>query len=148
MQHERWHTIDSLYHGARALPVEKRAAFVADACGDDASLAREVFSLLAQPVSTPGVLEGQIAMPELPTDASMVGRYIGPYEIVSPLGTGGMGEVYRARDARLGREVAIKVLPREFTDDGERLARFEREARILASLNHPHIGAIYGVEEY
>src|SRR4051795_6789367 len=76
------------------------------------------------------------------------GTKLGPYEIVAPLGAGGMGEVYRARDARLGREVAIKVLPREFTDDVERLARFEREARILASLNHPHIGAIYGVEEY
>jgi len=148
MQHERWHTIDSLYHGARALPVEKRAAFVADACGEDASLAREVFSLLAQPVSAPGVLDGHVAISELPVESSMVGHSIGPYEIVAPLGAGGMGEVYRARDARLGREVAIKVLPREFTDDAERLTRFEREARILASLNHSHIGAIYGVEEY
>ncbi len=148
MQHERWHTIDSLYHGARALPVDKRAAFVADACGEDASLAHEVLSLLAQPVSAPGVLDGRVPIPERRIEPSMVGHHIGPYEIVAPLGAGGMGEVYRARDARLGREVAIKVLPREFTDDGERLARFEREARILASLNHPHIGAIYGVEEY
>src|SRR5216110_2773971 len=76
------------------------------------------------------------------------GSRLGPYQIVAPLGAGGMGEVYRARDPRLGREVAIKVLPREFTEDAERLTRFEREARILASLNHPHIGAIYGVEEY
>ena len=66
MQHERWHTIDNLYHGARALPVEKRAAFVADACGEDASLASEVFSLLAQPVSAPGTLDGHVAIPELP----------------------------------------------------------------------------------
>ena len=58
-----------------------------------------------------------------------------------------MGEVYRARDTKLGRDVAIKILPRAFTTDPDRLARFEREARVLASLNHPHIGAIYGVEE-
>ena len=72
---------------------------------------------------------------------------LGVYQIVSPLGAGGMGEVYRARDTKLGRDVAIKVLPTSFAADPERLARFEREARLLASLNHPNIGAIYGVEE-
>ena len=77
----------------------------------------------------------------------MVGTRIGVHEIVAKLGEGGMGEVYRARDTRLGRDVAIKILPRAFTNDPDRLARFEREARVLASLNHPHIGAIYGVEE-
>jgi eukaryotic-like serine/threonine-protein kinase len=75
------------------------------------------------------------------------GSRLGPYELVSPLGAGGMGEVYRARDTRLGREVAIKVLPEAFTADMERLARFRREAQVLASLNHPHIAAIYGLEE-
>ena len=75
------------------------------------------------------------------------GVRLGSYEIVAPLGQGGMGEVYRARDMKLGREVAIKVLSSAFTSDPERLARFEREARVLAALNHPHIGAIYGVEE-
>src|SRR3984893_8546825 len=79
--------------------------------------------------------------------ALSAGTHLGPYEIVSTLGEGGMGEVYRARDTKLGRDVAIKILPRIFTSDPERLARFEREARMLASLNHPHIGAIYGVEE-
>ena len=69
---------------------------------------------------------------------------IGPYEIVAKLGSGGMGDVYRARDSRLGRDVAIKVLPSSLSDDSERLARFEREARVLASLNHPNIAAIYG----
>ena len=72
---------------------------------------------------------------------------LGPYEILSPLGAGGMGEVYRARDARLNREVALKVLPRAFSDDPLRMARFEREAQLLASLNHPKIAAIYGLEE-
>jgi len=75
------------------------------------------------------------------------GARIGPYEIVAKLGEGGMGEVWRARDTKLGRDVAIKVLPPAFTQDGDRLARFEREARVLASLNHPNIAAIYGVEE-
>ena len=75
------------------------------------------------------------------------GDRIGPYEIVAPIGAGGMGEVYRARDNKLNREVAFKVLPDEFAQDGERLARFKREAQVLASLNHPNIAAIYGLEE-
>ena len=75
------------------------------------------------------------------------GSRLGSYELGSILGVGGMGEVYRARDTKLGREVAIKVLPAAFSEDPQRIARFQREAQVLASLNHPHIGAIYGVEE-
>src|SRR5512134_35336 len=75
------------------------------------------------------------------------GTRLGPYEIVAPLGAGGMGEVFRARDPRLGREVAIKVLPDAVARDPERLARFEREARLLAALSHPGIASIFGVEE-
>ena len=75
------------------------------------------------------------------------GSRFGAYEIVSLLGSGGMGEVYRARDTKLGRDVALKILPDAFVQDPERLARFRREAQLLASLNHPHIGAIYGLEE-
>ena len=82
-----------------------------------------------------------------PVCTSVIGRQIGPYTIVAPLGAGGMGEVYRARDSKLGRDVAIKILPPHFTADPERRARFAREARTLATLNHPHIGAIYGLEE-
>jgi len=75
------------------------------------------------------------------------GDKLGPYEILAPLGAGGMGEVYRARDTKLDREVAIKILPDALAHNPERLARFEREAKVLASLNHPNIAQIYGVED-
>jgi serine/threonine protein kinase len=77
----------------------------------------------------------------------MIGTKLAHYEITSHLGTGGMGEVYQATDAKLGRSVAIKLLPEAFTHDADRAARFEREARVLASLNHPNIAAIHGLEE-
>src|SRR3954447_2236742 len=75
-----------------------------------------------------------------------VGDKFGPYEILGPLGAGGMGEVFRAKDTKLKREVALKVLPDTFAGDPERMARFKREAQVLASLNHPNIAAIYGLE--
>ena len=77
----------------------------------------------------------------------MIGRTLSHYRITSLIGCGGMGEVYQAKDQRLGREVAIKVLPDEFAKDTDRIARFQREAKLLASLNHPNIAAIYGLEE-
>jgi eukaryotic-like serine/threonine-protein kinase len=76
-----------------------------------------------------------------------VGVRLGPYEVTGSLGAGGMGEVYRARDTKLQREVALKVLPEPFAHDADRLARFQREAQVLASLNHPNIAAIDGLEE-
>src|SRR5262249_10107796 len=75
------------------------------------------------------------------------GARLGAYEILGALGAGGMGKVYRARDTKLGRNVALKILPESFTHDPERVARFRREAQVLAALNHPHIGAIYGLDE-
>src|SRR6185436_17037396 len=75
------------------------------------------------------------------------GTRLGPYEILSPLGAGGMGEVYRARDRKLDRDVALKILPELFSADPDRIARFEREARTLGSLNHPNIAQIYGLED-
>src|SRR5215469_10570587 len=78
--------------------------------------------------------------------ALAAGTKLGPYEITGAIGAGGMGEVYRARDTKLGRDVAIKVLPAAFVNDPERLARFQREARMLAALNHPNIATIYGLE--
>jgi serine/threonine-protein kinase len=78
----------------------------------------------------------------------MIGRHIGPFEVLAKIGEGGMGEVYRARDTKLKREVALKVLPAEFSHDPDRIARFQREAELLATLNHPNIAAIYGLEDY
>jgi serine/threonine protein kinase len=77
----------------------------------------------------------------------VIGRQLGSYQILAPLGAGGMGEVYRAHDTKLGRDVAVKILPSHFTGDPDRRARLVREARLLATLNHPNIGAIYGLEE-
>ena len=108
-------------------------------------------ALLDQPVSTGGFVGflGGPAHARLSDVASddLTGRQLGSYRVLSLLGRGGMGEVYRAHDAKLGRDVAIKVLPSMFTADRERLARFESEARMFAALNHPHIGAIYGLED-
>src|SRR5260370_37054498 len=75
------------------------------------------------------------------------GDRLGPYEILAPLGAGGMGEVYRARDHKLHRDVAVKVLPAAFANDAQYMARFEREAQVLASLNHPNIATVYGIEQ-
>ena len=78
----------------------------------------------------------------------MIGKMLAHYSVESRLGAGGMGEVYQARDTRLGRSVAVKVLPEVFAQDTERIARFEREAKLLASLNHPNIAALYGLEQF
>jgi serine/threonine protein kinase len=122
-----------------------RQAFLDAACGGDNGLREQVEALLAKE----GEAEGFFETPALTQTVTiaLVGREVGPYRIVSPLGAGGMGEVYRAHDSKLGRDVAIKTLPAEFARNPERLARFRREARTLASLNHPNIAAIYGVEE-
>src|SRR4249920_1110627 len=77
----------------------------------------------------------------------VAGARLGPYEIISALGAGGMGQVYRARDTKLGRDVAVKILPDTFAHDPDRVSRFKREAQILATLNHPHIAGIHGLEE-
>jgi serine/threonine-protein kinase len=149
---DRWAAVERLYHAALTRPSDERAAYVANACAGDEELRREVESLLAQDASAAvGLTQGAVVgAAELVTDIGrsvLTGRRLGGYQMLGPLGAGGMGEVYRARDTRLGRDVAIKILPRAFTADPGRLARFEREARVLASLNHPHIAAIYGVEE-
>jgi Tol biopolymer transport system component len=138
-----------VFAGAQALPAELRAAYLAEACGGNEALHLEVESLLASDTQAKSFLETPAVLLADTMVAVERGRptRVGPYQIASRIGVGGMGEVYRARDARLGRDVAIKFLPRFFASNPDRLARFEGEARMLASLNHPHIGAIYGVEQ-
>jgi serine/threonine protein kinase/Tol biopolymer transport system component len=147
---ERLREIEMLFHEARKRTPAQRDAFLARACADDPTLRREVESLLAQPpagvIDVPvGALVAELITPPVPRLAP--GSSVGPYRITRLVDVGGMGEVYCARDTALGRDVAIKILPRHFTADPERLARFEREARVLATLSHPNIAAIYGVEE-
>jgi eukaryotic-like serine/threonine-protein kinase len=145
---DRWKDVEAILHAASERAPHERAAFVADVCASDTELRLEVESLLAhetesdQFLSTPAA--ALIAEAEAPEP--FIGREFGTYTIVDLLGSGGMGDVYRARDRQLDRDVAIKILPPLFAKDSDRLARFEREAKILAALNHPHIGAIYGLE--
>jgi hypothetical protein len=158
MNAPRWDRVKQVFQEALERPAPDRAAYVREMCGEDAALRAEVEALLeahqdagafaAEPAIE--LLHGLGVMDEDEPVVSAAklqpGRRLGGYEIQAMLGAGGMGEVYRARDSQLGRDVAIKVLPAAFVTDRERLARFEREARLLAALNHPHIGAIYGVE--
>jgi serine/threonine-protein kinase len=150
---DRWERIEHAYHGARGLSAEQRARFLEEQCGADAALRQQVDVLLAQDdspgslLSQPVVDRSQGGHPIFAEPASLIGRSIGPYRVLEHIGSGGMGEVYRACDAKLNRDVALKVLPPVFALDAERLARFGREAQVLASLNHPNIAAIYGFEE-
>lgn len=147
MDPQRWARIESLYHAALDRNPAERPAYLAAACAQEPELRREVESLLH---AANADLRGPDLRSPLIAGARnwLPGFRLGAYEILAPLGAGGMGEVYRVRDTKLRREVAIKVLPREFERDFARLARFEREAHVLASLNHQHIAAIYDLEEF
>jgi len=149
MEPESRNRISDLYHAALERAPEERSAFLKEACSGNDALREEVESLLCYELASSRFLEQPAAVVAAGVvgEASMVNRQLGPYTIVGPLGAGGMGEVYRAHDSKLGRDVAIKILPSRFTADPERCARFAREARLLGTLNHPHIGAIYGLEE-
>ena len=145
MTPERHRQVGELYHAALAVAPEERTTFLEKVSGNDADLLSEVQSLL----TAHGHAGSFIAAPALAqaTPSSLwIGHRFAHYEVLALLGVGGMGEVYRARDGKLGRDVAIKILPGLFTTDPERRARFDREARLLASLNHPHIGGIFGLE--
>jgi Tol biopolymer transport system component len=139
---------------------EERAAFVQETCGDDVALRTEVESLLssleqAGSVGERPAIQSLAAANGLATSRRLdigearmkAGESLGPYKILELVGAGGMGQVYRARDGKLNRDVALKILPDTFAANPDRLARFRREAQVLASLNHPNIGHIYGLED-
>ena len=152
MDSNRWRRIEHVYDAALARAPSDRARFVDDSCADDPLVRAEVESLLAQGPAAKDFLEApafQIVAQALAEEHQPLpaGTSIGGYEILSRLGVGGMGEVYRAHDTRLGRDVAIKILSPLLLPDLDSRARFVREARALASINHPNIAAIYGVEE-
>ena len=148
MTPDRWRQVEELFHSAGERSPAEREAFLAHACGRDTDLKHEVESLIARRDGS--LLSSDLAAAAarvMPPRDSWEGRTLGTYQLGPMIGAGGMGEVYRARDTRLGRDVAVKILPEALAGSTERLARFEREARILATLNHPNIAAIYGIEE-
>src|SRR5262245_17600136 len=141
---ERWQQVTEIFHAALASDAARREAFLAEACGGDAALRAEVEALVAAHHEAGPFGETPLFVPALSLEP---GSSIGSYRIEELLGAGGMGEVYRARDGTLERDVAIKVLPQPFASDSERVARLLREARLLAALNRPHVPAICGVVE-
>ena len=153
MTPEHWEQVARLHRAVLQQEESRRTAFLHDACGGDEDLRHEVESLLAYEGKAENFMEVpalEVVVKQLAESQGLgmrSGTKLGPYEILAPLGSGGMGEVYRARDSKLNRDVALKILPAMFTDDVERMARFRREAQVLASLNHSHIGSIYGLEE-
>ena len=143
MTPDRWQQLSRLFHEALVQDREGRDTFLEEQCAGDEDLRRDLEALLA-------AREQTLSLSSLPVAFiadTLVDRQLGAYRVTARLGAGGMGEVYRAHDDRLRRDVAIKVIPRSVAADPERLARFTREARLLAAVNHPNIGAIYGVEE-
>ncbi|MFL6211251.1 MAG: protein kinase domain-containing protein [Pyrinomonadaceae bacterium] len=152
MTPERWQKIEDLFQSARPRTPAERAAFLDGACGTDAELRAEIEGLLQAEdsagsfinTSAVKVAAGMIADERV---AEMQGRTVGHYKILSPLGAGGMGEVYLAADTRTGRRVALKVLPDYFGQDEQRASRFRQEAHAVLMLNHPNIVTVYDIGE-
>jgi serine/threonine protein kinase/lipopolysaccharide biosynthesis regulator YciM len=152
MKPEHWQQLDQVLEAALERSPDKRAAFLAEACAGDESLRQKVESLLRSEEAAEGFIETPAAPLAFGVLAdkqahSLIGQQLGQYKILSPLGAGGMGEVYLAQDARLGRKVALKLLPAQFTFDADRVRRFEREGRAASALNHPNIVTIHDFGE-
>src|SRR5262245_295927 len=155
MKPERWEQVEELYHAALERAPDERVAFLAETCAADLALRREVEELLGYDGAAESFIQGnalafearRLKPDELSQTAPQLlpGQQIGAYKILALLGRGGMGVVYRARDERLRRDVAIKVLPASFAHDAERLRRFEQEAHATSALNHPNILTIYDI---
>ena len=148
---ERWQQLKALLAAVLEVEPGTRSAFLDQACAQDPSLRPELDRLLAaQERAGPDFLNSGGAMQSAPVQAPALtkGSKLGDYEIISLIGSGGMGEVYRARDAKLKREVAIKVLPAYWSSDPARLQRFELEAQAAATLSHPNIVSIFHVGQY
>jgi serine/threonine protein kinase len=150
---ERWQQVERLYHAALGRGAEERAPFLAQACAGDEGLRRDVESLLAYEdqaeefIESPALEVAAKMMAEVQGATVEEGQTINHYRVTSPLGVGGMGEVYLAEDTRLGRKVALKFLPALFTQDKRHLRRFEQEARAVAALSHPNVCVIHEVVE-
>ena len=152
MNPERWQQIEGIFQDALEREPQERASFLDRACGDDSSLRQKLDALLRAHESARSFLQSPASLPcsgEVRGAAppELVGRHLGSYELKMHVGSGGMGDVYRARDTQLRRDVAIKILPHEFSRDPDKVARFQREAVAFAALNHPNIAAIHDLDE-
>ena len=149
---DRWATVKHIHQCALDRDPSERAAFVDESCGGDETLRREVQSLLRYATEAESFLERPAVDvaptgPSAPGETALVGRTVSHYQVLSLLGAGGMGEVYLARDPRLDRTVALKILPGDLAVDPDRMLRFEREAKAASALNHPNVATIYDVGE-
>ncbi|HEV2665075.1 MAG TPA: protein kinase, partial [Blastocatellia bacterium] len=152
MTPERWKKLNALFHEALEFQGEARAAHLARVCGDDEQLRAEAERLVAAHervgsfIDSP-IFAGTSGLTDDDCNESPVGRRIGHYQVISLLGRGGMGEVFLAEDTRLERKVALKILPAAFTENPDRVRRFEHEAKAASSLNHPNILTIHEIGE-